>query len=135
MNIDEVDDIEALRKAAKMLETENLAMAKMITRLKRELFELKHGKAQQLELEMHIAELEEQLARRNKLLFGDKSEKKPKPKADAERKKQSGHGRREQPELEEVEQVHVGDFDEETCDLCGGHVYASEGFEIGRAHV
>lgn len=128
MNIDEVDDIEALRKAAKMLETENLAMAKMITRLKRELFELKHGKAEQLELQMHIAELEEQLARRNKLLFGDKSEKMPKPKADGERKKQSGHGRREQPELEEVEQVHVGDFDEETCDLCGGHVYASEGF-------
>src|SRR5690606_18816749 len=129
MTIDEVEDIELLRRAAKVLEAENLEMAKMIKRLKREVFELKHGKPEQLKLEMHIQELEEQLARRNKLLFGDSSEKRgaAKPKKTGE-KKQTGHGRREQPELETVEQVHLANVEAETCELCGGHLEASEGF-------
>jgi len=128
MTIDEVEDIELLRRAAKMLEAENLEMAKMIQRLKRELFELKHGKAEQLELEMQLQELEEQLARRNKLLFGDSSEKRGSSKSKKGTKKQTGHGRREQPELETVEQVHVENVEDETCELCGGHLEASEGF-------
>ena len=129
MTLDDLEDIETLRRAAKMLEAENLQMAKMITRLKRELFELKHGKAEQLELQLQIQELEDQLARRNKVLFGDSSEKRgtDKPKKSPE-KKQTGHGRREQPELEVVEQLHVENVEDETCDLCGGHLEASEGF-------
>ena len=127
MTIDEVEDIEVLRRAAKVLEAENLAMSKMIVKLKRELFEMKHGKPEQLMLQ--IAELEEQLARRNKMLFGEKSEKRPANKSAGESpKKQTGHGRREQPELEEVEQVHLGNVESDTCDLCGGALHASEGF-------
>ncbi len=129
MTLDDVEDIETLRKAAKMLESENLQMAKMISRLKRELFELKHGKPEQLKLELQIAELEEQLARRNKMLFGDKSEKtKRDKKTPKDKPKQTGHGRREQPELEVVEEVHLANVEEETCELCGGHLEASEGF-------
>lgn len=128
MTIDEVEDIELLRRAAKMLEAENLEMAKMIKRLKREVFELKHGKPEQLKLEMQIQELEDQLARRNKLLFGDSSEKRGAAKSKEPARKQTGHGRREQPELETVEQVHVENVEDETCDLCGGHLEASEGF-------
>lgn len=127
MTIDEVEDIEVLRRAAKVLEAENLAMSKMIVKLKRELFEMKHGKPEQLMLQ--IAELEEQLARRNKMIFGEKSEKRPANKSAGESpKKQTGHGRREQPELEEVEQVHLGNVENDTCDLCGGALHASEGF-------
>jgi transposase len=129
MTLDDVEDIETLRRAAKMLESENLQMAKMITRLKRELFELKNGRPEQLKLELQIAELEEQLARRNKLLFGDKSEKsKREIKSAADKPKQTGHGRREQPELEVVEQVHVQNVEDETCELCGGGLHASKGF-------
>jgi len=127
VTIDEVEDIEVLRRAAKVLEAENLVMSKLIVKLKRELFEMKHGRPEQLMLQ--IAELENQLARRNKMLFGDKSEKRPANKgADESPKKQTGHGRREQPELEEVEQLHVVNVESDSCDLCGGSLSASEGF-------
>ena len=128
MTIDEVQDIEVLRKAAKMLESENLEMAKIIKRLKRRLFELEHGKPEQLDLLKQIQGLEEQLARRNKLLFGDKSEKRPKGKPEREKKKQTGHGPRDQTELKEVEQVHLANFSDERCEMCGGSLEASEGF-------
>ena len=129
MTLDDVKDIETLRKAAKLLDAEVQTLSKLVVKLKRELFELKHGKAQQLELELQIKELEEQLARRNKLLFGDKSEKsKREHKPSGNKPKQAGHGRREQPALEVVEQIHVTPAGEETCDLCGGHLAASEGF-------
>ena len=129
VTLDDLDDIETLRRAAKMLESENLQMAKMITRLKRELFELKHGKAKQLELQLQIQELEEQLARRNKMLFGEKSEKRAAKKSKTEEpKKQTGHGRREHPQLEQVEQLHVANVDDAQCDLCGGSLSAEENF-------
>src|SRR5688572_8809579 len=125
MSIDEVDDIELLRKAAKILEAENLEMAKLIAQLKRELFEMKHGKPEQLKLQ--IAELEDKLAKRNKMLFGEKSEKRGSHK-NKEPKKQTGHGRREQPQLDVGEQTHVADFNDERCDLCGGELHAADGF-------
>ncbi|OQX66423.1 MAG: hypothetical protein B6A08_20570 [Sorangiineae bacterium NIC37A_2] len=129
MTLDDVRDIETLRKAAKLLDAEVQTLSKLVVKLKRELFELKHGKAQQLELELQIKELEEQLARRNKLLFGESSEKRPTSSSKKERtEKQTGHGRREQPELEVVEQIHVAEVEDETCELCGGHLHASEGF-------
>src|SRR5690606_32090713 len=43
-------------------------------------------------------------------------------------KKQTGHGRREQPELEVVEQIHVANVEDDKCDLCGGSLDVSEGF-------
>ena len=128
MTIDEVEDIELLRRAAKMLEAENLEMAKMIKRLKRENFELRHGTPEQLDLALQIEELEERLARRNKALFGDSSEKRPKDKTSRREKKQSGHGRREQPELERVEEHHISNVEGESCEMCGGALNASEGF-------
>ena len=129
MTIDEVDDIEVLRKAAKLLEAENLAMAKMIVKLKRELHELKRGRPEQLKLELQIAELEEQLARRNKLLFGEKSEKTKRDKETSKEKpKQTGHGRREQPDLEVIEVDHIVKVEHESCEMCGGSLSASEGF-------
>jgi transposase len=129
MTLDDVEDIETLRRAAKILDAEVQTLSKLVMKLKRELHELKRGKPEQLSLELQIAELEEQLTRRNKLLFGDKSEKtKRDSKPAAERPKQAGHGRREQPELEVVEQVHVQNVEHETCELCGGGLCASDGF-------
>lgn len=129
MTLDDVEDIETLRRAAKILEAEVQTLSKLVLSLKRELHEAKHGKPEQLKLELQLAELEEQLARRNKLLFGDSSEKRPTEKHKAPRaEKQTGHGRREQAKLEVVEQVHVADVAEERCDLCGGSLEASEGF-------
>jgi transposase len=128
MTLDDFEDIEQLRDAAKLLDAEVQSLTKRLVALKRENFELKHGKAEQLELQKVVAELEEQLARRNKLLFGDKSEKRPKEKPKREKSKQTGHGPREQKELEVVEQLHTANFEDACCDLCGGSLKASEGF-------
>jgi len=129
VTLDDVDDIETLRRAAKILEAEVQVLVKTVTKLKRRVFELEHGKPEQLELQKIIDDLEEQLARRNKLLFGDSSEKRGAAKTKkTEEKQQTGHGRREQPELEVVEQIHVENVEDETCELCGGHLEASEGF-------
>ncbi len=49
-------------------------------------------------------------------------------KTSKDKPKQTGHGRREQPKLEVVEQVHLANVEEETCELYGGHLEASEGF-------
>lgn len=129
MTLDDVEDIETLRRAAKILEAEVQTLSKLVLSLKRELHEAKHGKPEQLKLSLQIQELEDQLARRNKLLFGDSSEKRGsnQPKKSGE-KKQPGHGRREQPALETVEQVHVENVEDETCELCGGHLDAAAGF-------
>lgn len=128
-DLNDVEDIETLRRAAKILEAEVQELVKTVTKLKRRVFELEHGKPEQLQLQKIIDDLEDQLARRNKLLFGDSSEKRGANKAKKTgEKKQTGHGRREQPELEVIEQVHVQDVEDETCDLCGGHLAASKGF-------
>lgn len=129
MTLDDVKDIETLRRAAKILEAEVQTLSKLVLSLRRELHEARHGKPEQLKLELQLKELEEQLARRNKLLFGDSSEKRPsdRPQEGAP-KKQTGHGRRAQPDLEAVEQVHVANMEDDRCDLCGGCLEASEGF-------
>lgn len=129
MTLDDVEDIETLRRAAKILEAEVQELVKTVTKLKRRVFELEHGKPEQLELLQVIDDLENQLARRNKLLFGDSTEKRvgDKPKKTSG-KKQTGHGRREQPELEVVEQIHVANVEDDKCDLCGGSLDVSEGF-------
>src|SRR5690606_19232365 len=108
VTLDDVKDIETLRRAAKILEAEVQELVKTVTQLKRRVFELEHGKPEQLELLKVIDDLEEQLARRNKLLFGESTEKRPSDKAKKpSSKKQTGHGRRDQPDLEVIEQVHV----------------------------
>lgn len=43
----------------------------------------------------------------------------------SEKLKQTGHGRREQPELEEIEQVHIANVEGESCELCGGTLATS----------
>src|SRR5690606_11969068 len=129
MTLDDVEDIELLRKAAKLLDAEVQTLSKLVMKLKRELHELKHGRPEQLKLELQIAELEEQLARRNRLLFGEKSEKIKRDKEGSKEKtKQTGHGRREQPDLDVVEVDHVENVEHESFEMCGGSLNASEGF-------
>lgn len=120
MTLDEVTDIEILRRAAKLLEAENLVMAKTILKLKRELQKLKGKRSN--ELRKQIADLEEQLANRNHALFGESSEKGPRGKMYGPKVRQPGHGRREQPELDKIVETHTTHDSDTYCDLCGGEV-------------
>lgn len=80
--------------------------------------------AQNAALRAHIAEMEARLALQAKALFGRKSERQPRPKpAPKEPKKpQTGHGRRDQAGLEEVEVTHVLTPEERVCPCCQGEL-------------
>ena len=119
MTLDQIDDIELLRKAALLLQEDNKRLVSLLAKLKKELHALRGGDPVQLKLQ--IADLEQQLAKRNQMLFGDKSEKRsrsdePKP----ENTPQTGHGPRQQPLLPELEQVHLLDQADQVCSSCGG---------------
>src|SRR5882724_10420937 len=97
MTLGDVNDIETVRKAALLLEAENQKLAREVAKLRRELHELKGGDPEQLAF--HLAGLENQLATLRQKIFGDSSEKRPRPKTDtAEAKEaQRGHGPKPQP--------------------------------------
>jgi transposase len=124
----DIDDIELLRKAALLLQEDNKRLVGLLAQLKRELHALKGGDPKQLQLQ--IAELERQLATRNQMLFGDKSEKRKRsgePDTGTEKMPQAGHGPRQQVLLSEVEQVHLLDDADKVCSKCGGQLQVWQG--------
>lgn len=119
MTLDQIDDIELLRKAALLLQEDNKKLVSLIAKMKKELHALRGGDPEQLKLA--IADLEQQLSKRNQMLFGDKSEKRSRAdEQKAEKASQSGHGPRQQPLLPEIEQVHLLDEADQVCSSCGG---------------
>ena len=133
MRLEQETDIEILRQAAKLLERENKRLVDKIAELTRELLALKGGDSEQIKL--RIAELEQQLARRNQMLFGDSSERRE--GADDKRRDevkpkepQKGHGPREQPKLPTLEVLHELDEADRICPACGGDLQPwQDGFE------
>jgi transposase len=126
VTLDQIDDIELLRKAALLLQEDNKKLVRLIAKMKKELHALRGGDPEQLKLA--IAGLEQQLAKRNDMLFGDKSEKRSRadePKA--EKAPQTGHGPREQQLLPQIEQVHLLDQADQVCSSCGGSLQIWEG--------
>ena len=126
MTLDQIDDIELLRKAALLLQEDNKKLIRLIAKMKKELHALRGGDPEQLKLA--IADLEQQLAKRNQMLFGDKSEKRPGAKdPKAEKEPKAGHGPRQQLLLPEIEQVHLLDQADQVCSSCGGDLELWEG--------
>ena len=125
-------NVERLRDAVRLLARENEKLIKLNIELKNALAAARGEQAKQLELQ--IAELEQQLAVRNKTLFGDSSERRASDTAArAEPKvKQPGHGPRQQ-SLPVVEKIHELDVADRTCTSCGGELSEWEGqFEQSR---
>ncbi|HMJ51370.1 MAG TPA: IS66 family transposase [Polyangiaceae bacterium] len=122
MTLDDVSDIESIRKVAKLLEAENQRLAREVAKLHREMHELRGGDPEQLALK--LAGLEGQLATLRQKIFGDSSEKRPRNKTNGDDTKepQRGHGPKGQPKLAIVEQVHVADEADKVCGACGGHL-------------
>jgi transposase len=120
VQIENVSDMKTLKRFALMLEEENRRLIKLNRKLTDALRRAEGKEAQQLTLQ--IAELEAQLDKRNKMLFGDSTEKRPKAKAEAsdEPKPQTGHGPRAQPNLRCVNEVHDLDAADKKCTACGG---------------
>ena len=61
MTLDQIDDIELLRKAALLLQEDNKKLVRLIGNLKKELHALRGGDPEQLKLQ--IADLEHRLGR------------------------------------------------------------------------
>jgi transposase len=118
LGVDNLDG-EQLRQAAKLLERENERLIRQVLELKQQLATAEGKGSEQLEF---LAELERQLANRNRKLFGDSSEKRASSKPDREARPQAGHGPREQPELAVIEREHVLDEADHVCPSCGGRL-------------
>ncbi len=117
-------DAETLRSAAMLLERENRRLIEKNLALQARVAELE-GKAP-ADLQQRLALLEEQLAQRNRKLFGKSSERRdggePKSETPSEPEAQKGHGPRAQPKLPLVETPHELDAPDRMCRACGGHL-------------
>jgi transposase len=111
-----------LRKAATLLESENRKLLRENVELRARLQELSGSAPQQLG--MREAELERQLALRNKKLFGRSSEKRKGSVGESAEsiEPQTGHGPREQLQLQQVERKHELDVQDRVCTQCGGQL-------------
>jgi len=128
VRLDVEKDLETVRQAALLLEAENKKLVAKNLELHRELLKAKGLGAEQLELK--IAELELQLAQRNKALFGKLSEKRRKrSKQSGETKgSQPGHGPKDQPLLREIESpVELGAAANAVCPHCDKPVVEWQG--------
>lgn len=109
-------DEEQVRTAAKLLERENERLIREVLALKQKLSAVEGHGIEQMQL---LADLEHQLAMRNKMLFGRSSEKRGAKQPEAEKAPQVGHGPREQKELAVVEREHELDAADRVCTRCG----------------
>jgi len=135
MRLEDEKDPELLRAAALLLQQECQRLAKRIVELTTELLALKGAGAEQLKL--RIAELEQQLAEKNRALFGQKSERRigDEPSAPPEpappKPPQKGHGPKAQLSLPIEPVVHELDEADRICTSCGEKLEAWEGqFEV-----
>ena len=98
MTLDQLTDHASLLQAAKLLEAENLALAKLVAKLKNRLLALEGKEAVQLQLQ--IEDLEASLAQVRQQMFGESSERREPTEGAAQEKPpkspKTGHGRREQ---------------------------------------
>lgn len=131
MKLDAERDIERLRQAALLLESENRKLIEKNLELNRENLALKGLEPDKLQMRLEL--LEQQLATRNQMLFGKSSEKRAPVKNDdapatEPTKPQRGHGPREQPNLPTLDVKHeLDEADRSACAQCGGMLKRWEG--------
>jgi len=119
-------NIEVLRQAALLLESENRQLHRRIAEVLAELTSLKGGNPKALQLELE--KLQRQLAQQSAKLFApSSSERRGEPAAAQPKKPQTGHGRRQQPKLPSIERIWALGTDERKCEKCGGVLVEMKG--------
>lgn len=125
LNVETTNDVSVLKQVATLQEQEIKRLKSLLHAQQKELAVLKGLTPEQMQL--RIATLELQLDQRNKVLFGKSSEQRNKPQSVSDSNKakqeQRGHGNKEQPQLQLVEQVHNLDKADEQCPKCGGELW------------
>jgi transposase len=121
IRIESEQDPEVLRQVALLLDRENQRLIDRVKDLTLEISQLRGVDGNRLQLELDA--LKELLARRERALFGDSTERRPHPHAEpAAREPQRGHGPRPQPQLPVIEKVHELPADSRQCSFCGGQL-------------
>jgi transposase len=123
LGLDKLDE-EQVRQAAMLLERENEWLVRQVVELRQKLSAIEGKSVEQMEL---LAGLEQQLAARNKMIFGRSSEKRGRGAKVDSTQPQAGHGPREQPELPVVEREHELDAADHVCPSCGGELSVMQG--------
>jgi transposase len=125
--LEQIQDPELLRQAARLLDRENQRLHEKIKTLLTELARLRGEDSVALQRELTF--LQELLAQRNQALFGPSSEKRPAAASPvAPRPTRLGHGPRVQPRLPMVEQIHeLDEADRQCCPKCGQPLAAMAG--------
>jgi transposase len=123
LRIDEISDADTLRQVAVLLERENTRLHDRLQQLTTELAHLRGEDAAAAQI--HLEFLRELLAQRERALFGDSSEKRPRPAAPAAPAPAApaprrGHGPTTQPTLPRLETMHTLPEAERACPQCGG---------------
>lgn len=121
LRIETERDPERLRQIALLLQAENDRLHARLAELTRQLAEAR-GEDAIAALQLELGLIQEQLAARNRALFGASSERRRRAREgrSSENGEQRGHGPREQPELPVTEVVHTLDEPDLTCPKCGG---------------
>jgi transposase len=123
IDLEREKDPELLRQAAILLEAENRRLVARVTELTRALLAAQGNDRVALQLE--IESLQAQLEKKNRMLFGQSSERRPGEDGEPKpRAPQTGHGPREQKELRLVVEEHTLTEAERTCIMCTGTLEA-----------
>ena len=125
VNFEHEQNIEVLRQAGKLLEQENRRLMAKVLELTQRLIAARGEDQTRLQLE--IQSLNEILAKRNKALFGDSTERRSRTKDARHPEPRKGHGPREQRELRIVDEPHDLDAADKICRACGGDLVPMKG--------
>ena len=133
LKIENISDLDTAKQIAILLQKENDRVHKRLEEQTRELAKLK-GQDGDKQLELEIRKLESQMSKLQKMMFGSSSERRTgddaqENKDKEEKTKRTGHGPKEQPELEKIDQVYELPKEEQVCELCGGELLEWEGQE------
>ena len=121
IRIEQEQDIEVLRQVALKLQREVDHLIDRIKELSREVSRLRGAEAAKAQTELDL--LKELLARRERALFGDSSEKRraePSQEESEAPAARRGHGPRPQLELPIIEKIHELPETDRSCPVCGG---------------
>ncbi len=133
MDISRIKDIETLRTIAMSYEAQFQKQEERIARLEAQLADLKPS--DQLKLQLEIDALKQQLAVRNKIIFGSSTEQRRTLKTPKPKQTQTGHGPTEQVELEVIEKEHVLDEADMKCKSCGKPLQEWEGQSVDSEEI
>lgn len=119
IDLERENDPEVLRQAVALLESENRRLLARVMELTQQLL-IAQGR-DRVALQIEIEQLQGELEKKNRMLFGQSSERRAGDGGpEKERAPQRGHGPREQKELRLVVETYALPEDARTCTTCNG---------------